>query len=576
MGFLPLGLTKKNGRTPLAQASNKGHYRPSLAILQDWIVVYNPAVRSPYLLLVVLLVVWAVAPLAYPGTFQTHSGLLPVYNLIDLHAKLTNPAALVGWRPVFASSFDLFRTEGALPFVLAEFWRLVGLAPLDAVKLTLGLALAGSGIAFFALIRHLLEKQPAPIRDGAALLGAVLFVYMPYHLAAVYVRGALAESVTWAFAPLALLGLASALDHPARRSVMWASLGFAAVWLSTPGLSLFLIPVALALALFRSDGQGQRRQAVSYTLAVGVLGFGIGTLLDLPALIRYRFAFRQDGFVDAFVHPFQLVTASWGGDIPSGSFLTQFPFQFGIASLALVILAVALAGRAKETLERRWVLAGLSLALAVVILILPALKPLWYLTGLNLLLDAPWELLLWANVGVALAASMIIAFEPRLTNPGLLAAVLGIPLLASYSYLAPSFIQIQPAHPPVAVFEDEIMLLDYHVLRPSGTVYHGATVQVEMSWQALKPVSQDYTVFFQAVDESGRVWGQTDARPQDGAMPTIKWTPGRIITDTHSLQVDLDGPREGYTLLLGLYTPRNNERALTGAGGTEIEILPNP
>jgi hypothetical protein len=48
-----------------------------------------------------------------------------------------------------------------------------------------------------------------------------------------------------------------------------------------------------------------------------------------------------------------------------------------------------------------------------------------------------------------------------------------------------------------------------------------------------------------------------------------------VISDTHTLQVDLEGPREGYRLILALYQSPSGERARTDTGESEIEIRPN-
>jgi len=56
-------------------------------------------VKFLYPLLVVLLAVFAVAPLEYPGAFQSHTGLLAYYNLIDLDqspAQFSPGAPVVG------------------------------------------------------------------------------------------------------------------------------------------------------------------------------------------------------------------------------------------------------------------------------------------------------------------------------------------------------------------------------------------------------------------------------------------------------------------------------------------------
>jgi hypothetical protein len=96
-----------------------------------------------------------------------------------------------------------------------------------------------------------------------------------------------------------------------------------------------------------------------------------------------------------------------------------------------------------------------------------------------------------------------------------------------------------------------------------------------LQWQALRQVNHDYTVFVHVVDNSGKSWGGEDTKPQNGGLPTLQWDVGRVISDTHTVQIDLAGPPEGYHLEVGLYTSTNGERTTTETGGTEIRIEEN-
>ena len=55
-----------------------------------------------YGVLTLALTVFAVAPLAYPGYVQVHSGFAPIYNLADWARQPFNPA----WTPHVATTPD--------------------------------------------------------------------------------------------------------------------------------------------------------------------------------------------------------------------------------------------------------------------------------------------------------------------------------------------------------------------------------------------------------------------------------------------------------------------------------------
>ncbi|UCG23003.1 MAG: glycosyltransferase family 39 protein [Chloroflexota bacterium] len=81
----------------------------------------------------------------------------------------------------------------------------------------------------------------------------------------------------------------------------------------------------------------------------------------------------------------------------------------------------------------------------------------------------------------------------------------------------------------------------------------GDIVQVALSWQSDRPLSERYKVFLHLVDSQGRIVAQRDSEPGGGLALTTTWQPGKTIVDNHGLLVPPGTPSEEYTLLLGLY-----------------------
>lgn len=525
-------------------------------------------------MLVVLLAIPAIAPLTYPGAFQTLGGLNAVYNLMDLTARLGNS---LGWAPTFARGMDVLRGDGPLPYALAASPRLLGLSFLTSIKLIYALAFIFSGLGMFGLAQRVFKSAEA------GLVAAVLYIYFPYHIAVIYVRGALGEAVAWALFPFALVAFARLRAHLTPRLIDYLPtvLVFAFLALTTPGLALlFAVGTILGFELFA------RWQGVTHPLKDRrEWGVGLGLLIGaIPLGLALQFNRGVDdsySFVPAFVYPFQFLTASWGAALPRGNYLDPFPFQLGIAALGLTLIALALGWRAGQNgnlaIQRLRSITWFSvlLALALLVLMLPWLAPLWDWTQATRLVEYPFELLGFVALLLSLAASSIVVSDRRFAQIPLLATLTLIPILAAYSYLAPEYIDFAPVHPPLALFNDgEVALLDAQIVRPVGPLRHGASVDLELEWQALRQVNHDYTVFVHAVDDSGKTWGGEDSKPQGGAMPTLKWPVGRVISDTHTIQIDLNGPPEGYHLEVGIYTV-NGERAPTETGATEVWITGN-
>jgi hypothetical protein len=558
-------------------------------------------VKFLYPLLVVLLAVFAVAPLEYPGAFESHTGLLATYNLINLDQ---NPAQFFNWAPTVGRAYDLFRSDGALPYIVAEIFHLIGFGYLDAIKLVYALAWIASGLTMYALARKWLN-------EASALLAATVYVYLPYHIATIYVRGAFVESVAWALFPLALLAVAS--QQSTVNSILrftFYVLPFAFLFLIQPGIAILFALTALAITAALHWRIGSLAHWLIGSL-VAISGLALGALLYMPTVLRYGASIAHDGFAASFIQPFQLFSSMWGFGTSTGSYLDKFPFQLGVVPIGLATIAVALAWRAAPAVEhlplravhgsnstansggsrleadlnlpeavassdqrtnaRRATAVFLAVAIGLTLLTFEIAAPLWNVLGI--FVAYPWQLLAFVGLALALIAGAAIEFDPRLSRPAMLAVFVALPVIASYGYLAPRFLDVTPTRPQIAVFgNNEIALLDYRIV---GPLRHGATVGLQLTWQALRPVDHDYTVFVHAVHEDGKTYAQEDAKPQDGALPTIKWTPGQVIADTHTIQIDVDGPREGYHLEFGLYVAATGERATTDTGADHL-ILPRP
>ena len=509
-------------------------------------------------LLLLLITIFAIAPLEYPGAFQSHTGLLAYYNLIDLDQ---NPAQFLAWAPVMFRSFDLFRTEGALPYLLAEIFHLLGLSYLHSIKLVYALAWVTSGLAMYALARRWFS-------ENGALLAATVYVYLPYHIATVYVRGAFAEAVAWALFPLVLLAADCRPPTADRRpqTFVLRLLPLAFLFLTQPGLAILFALVALAVAVALQKRVG----SLAHWLIGALL---LGALLYLPTVLRYGAVIAREGLQPNYVLPFQSFAALWGFGESTGSFLDQFPFQLGVVPLSLAIFAIGWAWRATNDQRdlRRVVIIFLGAAIVPTLLTFEMTAPLW--RALGVFVTYPWQLLAFSGFALAIVAGAAIEFEPRLARPAMLAFFVALPVVASYGYLAPRFVEVNPTRPPIAIFgNNEIALLDYRIV---GPLRRGATVRLHLTWQALRQVNHDYTVFVHIVHEDGNVYAHQDSKPQEGASPTVQWKAGQVILDTHTLQIDVEGPREGYHIEFGLYVAATGRRAFTDAGVDYVRV-PRP
>ncbi len=173
-----------------------------------------------------------------------------------------------------------------LPYFITSFFAF--LLPLDpfgytAIAASALLSFVISGFAFYALARQ--ENAPA----GAALLGSLLYIAAPNHLAQNFYYSLLFGSV-WAAAwvPLLLLFFRR-VTAGKPYAVIGFAVAFALLILSNMPLSILFIPLALAYgALFLSRGQW-RWQVAQMALALA-LGAGLSACYLLPGFLYTGYA----------------------------------------------------------------------------------------------------------------------------------------------------------------------------------------------------------------------------------------------------------------------------------------------
>lgn len=91
-------------------------------------------------------------------------------------------------------------------------------------------------------------------------------------------------------------------------------------------------------------------------------------------------------------------------------------------------------------------------------------------------------------------------------------------------------------------------------------IHPGDVLPLILYWQADGPTEVNYTVFVHLVGPDGRVYGQIDRMPLEGAAPTSSWAPGQVITDSMVLAVAPGAPAGLYHVVVGLYDVETGER----------------
>ncbi len=416
---------------------------------------------DPYLILTVLLAIPLMGPLFMPGYFwKAHDARHNVFFVFELDRSIKDRILYPRWSPDFAFGYGypFFNIYGPLPTYLGEIFHLLGFDIPTSVEIVFGLSIVLSGLTMYLFLKRV-------IGSGAALVGAMVYLYAPYHVFDLYVRAALAETVSFVFIPLVFWGIYENVDKPRWNAVVWTAIAYALLLLCsnlvtliiTPVLAFYLLLLAGAKAFSRLPreklsplygfmGLGEFLH-VSIAPASGLLlGIALSAFFWLPAFLEFKYV-RTDQWLggyyryyDHFVYFFQLFSPRWGFGISAAGPGDELSYQLGIVPFGLTVLSLLILPRLKGNLRTQALFFFATMTITV-FLSLQASTFLWENVSLVRFAQFPWRWLLISVFCLAFLSSLVLVEERDKSILPLLISLLVI--AGSYPY-----IKAEPAKPP--------------------------------------------------------------------------------------------------------------------------------
>jgi len=355
------------------------------------------------LIILLLITLPACYPLLAPGIPATHDGLQHLFRFYDFDYALRGGELYPRWSPnlLFGYGNVLLNYYAPLTYYLSLPILALSGRFLLTIEIVCALSLLAGAWAMYLLGRPFLGRP-------GAFLSAAIYTYLPYHLADVYVRGTLGESLAFALLPAILYLLWRALQRS--RTGAWAlfSMGLAALLL-THNLSILL--AAPAVFIFAGIWLWRRRQlrlliplAVSTAGAAGISAFFWLPMLGEAGAIRASRVVQDPSLVLRRLASLpDLVSPYW--------VYRYYPYQgtafdhplsrLAVIGLALALIIVVLRWRHLGPYTRDWMLAcGGTLAVGLFLMTRPAAW-VWHTVPGLLYLQFPWRWQLIVSLGTA-------------------------------------------------------------------------------------------------------------------------------------------------------------------------------
>jgi len=449
---------------------------PAPSVKRQTSIMHRPwsAIRrvDPYIWLVIAFSLFAVLPLAGPGYFfKAHDAPHTVFFLTEFDAALRDGVWYPGWATdqALGYGYPTFVFYPPLAYYVGEAFLLLGASKVVAVKWVWALATVGAGLAMYAYGRRVMGRQ-------RGLLAAIVYVYIPYRLADIYVRGDLAEYSVFVWMPLALLAFHRLTEQPTARRLALAGLTYGALWLTHNVTGLVFTPLLAAYVLYRLMAEGapwrHRLGRAAAALGGALLGLGIAAALILPNLLERTYILQAQwvragyDYAQHFVQPFHFLSSAWGyaPGVPGAE--GGMSYQLGAVALILAVVAsVAALWRAAR--ERALILFWAGATVLLLFFMLPLSSPLWEALPIAALVQFPWRLLALTAVTLAVLSGFAIPSRqqvkpdtPRRFDARILVLALVV-VLGSYAYTTPQYTPIpESAEGPLLTIEFELEYTD--------------------------------------------------------------------------------------------------------------------
>lgn len=345
---------------------------------------------------------FATYPLISFKLIKTHDFYFPIFRLYALnHEIFLNHQIPPRWLNDFALGYGypFFNYYAPFAYYLALlFFRFFSLGYIFSIH---AVFIAGFIIAYLSTYWWVKEiLGPAP-----AVLSALVYVFFPYRLVQVYVRGAFSEFLASCLFPLVFFLFWRLIYRNIKKSTNWfvlvgSGLFYGLIILTHNIMALIFTPILLAyvlLLIFKCRRQADPIRLLLFSITAFLIGLGISSFFWIPALleIKYVHIARTTTFVnykDHFVHFFQLFLPNWGFGGSYKGINDGMSFQIGIAPLFFSFLSLFLYKRFTVSL-RVYYLFSWIIAILIIFLMLPYSNVLWEIIKPMAYIQLPWRML---------------------------------------------------------------------------------------------------------------------------------------------------------------------------------------
>jgi hypothetical protein len=408
----------------------------------EFILVQKIKAQLLPMLFILLLAILAGLPLFRGKLLKSHDSLFYPPRLTVFYAGLSEGKFLPRWTQEFAGGFGepYFNFNAPLLYYLSACFQRLGFGQINSLNFSLFVLLLAAGLAMYLLASEFFGK-------AGGVVAATAYLFAPFTLLDLYVRGSYAEFSGLPFVPLTLWLFYKAARTERIGYSLCSAIAFALMLLTNNTVSLMVSPI---LGLWIFINALHKRSLLTWLRGVGglLLGLMLTAFFWLPSLLEKSFV-KTESLIQGdlnyqihFIDFWQLLTSPWGYGFSVAGDKDGLSFQIGYAHIALTIAAIyAFVKPLKSAVvkQRIYLAYFFSLILLAIFFSTPISMLVWQQVKLLQYLQFPWRflILLGAATSFLSGAVCLLASNHSRLKEIVSAAAVAIILLFNFSHATP-------------------------------------------------------------------------------------------------------------------------------------------
>jgi len=370
--------------------------------------------KYKYFLIGLFLSTFILWPIARPG-FYVHHDDVQVIRLYEMDKCIKDLQIPCRWVPDLGGEYGypLFNYYAPLPYYFGEVFNLISGNLLFSVKMMLIASLIGSYIFMYLLAREFWGEK-------GGVLSALFYVYVPYHAADLYVRGAMGELWALMFFPLIFWTSFRLFKKISFKRLVLAGLSFSLLVVSHNLSALIFTPI-LILYVFLLYIKRRNKKFLQYALFALIIGLLLSSFYWIPALAEKKYVHVDTttmgyfSYTEHFKGLRKLLGRSWDWgpsirEIPGGEKDANW-YQIGWVHIALWLVSLLVSLVLFREKKKRWLsyllwFIGIGVVFSI-FMVNPRSLFVWKLIPPLKFLQFPWRFLMFIAFFVSLSAGSI-------------------------------------------------------------------------------------------------------------------------------------------------------------------------